>query len=325
MEQYNAKRALLSGIIDYAGTFPPAALPFVDALKEAATYRSELRQPWLYAKMALNLELLKSVNARALISAGADGTPWVFTALGSKIPEETNAQEFARIIEWDLREIRRFNERGTFSSCRQSIAAYETRIPLSALANPKSIGEYLAPALERVTAVSQGILPYFELGLGADWRAKIENTIHALAGWHSEQSDATTPPGIKIRTGGQTPCTSEQLADVIVTATSYRLRFKATQGLHHALTQKGVLGFVNVFAALNLAQALGEEGFPRAKVQACLNSESASDFKFTDDTFSWREHSLDLEKIEAARRHHAGCFGSCSLKEPDEFLAAELP
>jgi hypothetical protein len=323
VRHYDSKRALLGGIIDYAGTFPPASLPFEAAMQEAANYRNVLRHPWLVSKFVLSLPLLKTVNPRVLVDAGADGSPWLFTALGSAPADDASEIDFARLVEWDLREIGRFNERGTYSSLRHAVVAYEVRLPPNALTHPKAIGEFLRPTLERFVGLTGQVLPYFELPMGPDWRGRIQGTVEALAEWHSESGEVSAP-GVKIRTGGQTPPSSEQLAEAIVAITSHALRFKATQGLHHALTRDGAFGFVNLFAALTLAQALGQDNFTGDDVQACLLSTKSEDFRFTADRFAWKKHELDLETIEAARRRHAGCFGSCSIKEPDEFLTTEL-
>jgi hypothetical protein len=323
--KYNAKRALLGNLVDYAGTFPPASLTFEKALEEAATLRPSLKHPWLYSKMALPLTLLKTITPKLLVASGGDGSNWLFTALGTPIDDNTGMSEFARAIEWDLRELRRINERGFFGSTRFYVCCYETRLPESILAKPSSIGDFLAPALERIAATGGTIAPYFEVGLGPDWRARIERTAEALSTWQSEQEDPIATPGIKFRTGGKIPPTSEQLASVLAASVSHGLRFKATQGLHHALTQKDGFGFVNVFAALTLLQSLGIDKFPQDEIQRCLTCQDGAKFSFHLDKFAWSGYQIDLDEIESARRRHAGCFGSCSLSEPDVFLAEEFP
>jgi hypothetical protein len=79
---YSAKTALLGQIIDYAGTFPPAALGLEAALKESASHEKELTQSWLYAKMTLALSDLKTLSAKKLHDAGNLSRPCLFSALG---------------------------------------------------------------------------------------------------------------------------------------------------------------------------------------------------------------------------------------------------
>src|SRR4051812_10438588 len=129
MQGYDSRIALLGGVIDYAGTFPPAALSLEDALREAATYRREIKNPWLCCRMALPIADLKKITSKLLFDLGSDGTPFVFTALGSTVPDDCSPADFTRIIEWDLRELRRLNERGNASPCKYTAVAYETKLP----------------------------------------------------------------------------------------------------------------------------------------------------------------------------------------------------
>jgi hypothetical protein len=130
--------------------------------------------------------------------------------------------------------------------------------------------------------------------------------------------------GIKIRTGGKIPPSAEQLAEIIEVCVVHQLRFEATQGLHHAVSRKGDFGFVNVFGAFAFQQALGVEAFSRTLVSQCLEETDPSAFVFTPDAFSWKGHRLEIPQIEGVRRMNAGTFGSCSLDEPDVFLAEEI-
>lgn len=324
MDTYTAKRALLSNIIDYAGTFPPAALPLDQALQEAAKHRQSLRHPWLVGKMALPLADLKKINAKCLIENGADGTPWLFAALGTMPGDEATSTEVIATLEWELREINRFNERGKESSCRHEIVAYETRLPRSLFASAKNADHwlgYLSPLLEKFQALSLGAVQLC-LEVPAKEPEAVMQVADALCIWQEEESDNLFVPGLKFRTGGAEVPSASDLAKAIETTLSRGLRFKATQGLHAAITHGNAYGFVNLFAALNLAQAIGKTGFPAGLIESCLTCEDAAAFEFEAQYFHWKEFQLDIEKIEAARRHHGGCFGSCSSQEPDESLAA---
>lgn len=320
--QYSAKRALLSNTIDYAGTFPPAALSFSDALKEAATCRQRLKNPWLVSKMALPLVDLKKVNPRILCDSGSDGTPWLFTALGAAPSDEASQSELVATLEWELREINRFNERGKESSIRHEIVGYETRLPRDPRHQDRSSDQwtdYLFPLLERFEMLSLGTVQ-LQIEIPTDSKQIVARVADALCIWLEEESENLFVPSIKIRTGGVRSPTISEVAHVIDTVVSRGLHFKATQGLHEAITHGESLGFVNLFAALTLAQAIGGSGFPAEAIQECLKAEKAEDFHFETNYFAWREFQLDTEKIEIARRHHGGCFGSCSVVEPDQSL-----
>ena len=132
-------------------------------------------------------------------------------------------------------------------------------------------------------------------------------------------------PGLKFRTGGKETPTPEQLAGAVATCTKYGMKFKATQGLHHPVTDANGYGFVNLFAALAFSQALGEENFPEAEIVRLLGEKSKGAFVFSKDSLKWKSFEISTEMIEEARRVHAGTFGSCSIDEPDEFLAQDFP
>ena len=99
-----------------------------EAIQKAAAFRSSGKHPYLLGKMALPIDDLKKIRSRLLVDSGADGSAWIFTALGS-FKKADIAGDFARQVEWDMREIRRCNERGFESSCRQWICAYESLLP----------------------------------------------------------------------------------------------------------------------------------------------------------------------------------------------------
>lgn len=317
---YRTREALLGSLIDYAGTFPPAALPFEDALKEAAAWRTKGRHPWLMAKMALPLADLKKINPRLLAESGADGSAWLFTALGTPAP---SASELGRQVEWDVRELLHCNQKGRNASIRFSIISYETKLPADLVSAATADEAYpqLKTVLDRFAHLTSGAVDlFFELGWDGDWKRSLRVISTSLSDWADNQGHGDLVPGIKIRTGGKYVPTPAEVSEVVVACTGGGLRFKATQGLHHALTRKGALGFINVFGALTLSQVLGGESFGRDEVEACLASTSADDFHFEDKRFGWRDFEIDIEAIEAARARHGGTFGSCSLEEPDQEL-----
>lgn len=323
---YTSKAALLAGIIDYAGTFPPAALSLDDVLRTAASFRKRARHPWLVGKLAVGLADIKTIDARRLYGLGADGDPWLFTALGAP-PKEKGPAGLAGAVEWDLREINRYNDRHFDGPLRLWICGYETRIPADALASGTQGAVYdcVAPALDRFLGTTRcHVDPFLEVGLEGNWRASLDAAVGAISGWLERTDESGLCVGVKVRAGGALVPTSEQLAAVVGACAAHGLRFKATQGLHHALRRPGEHGFVNLFATLALTYALGIDAFPAAEAEKCLEDGDPKSFRFAPDHFAWRDRKLTLEQIESARRRHAATFGSCSADEPDEALAQEL-
>ncbi len=321
MAIYSAKRALLANLIDYAGTFPPAALSLEKAMQQACAFRKHSKHPWLLSKIVVTIADLKRLSPRSWHDAGSDGAPLPFTVIGSPVEKPS---DLARHLGFEIREVRRFNEKFLDSSQRQQVLAYETRIPESL--GPEAMEALLGDALEAALVGSHlGLDIYFEIPLtGEVWQTRLSKAAHRIAGWAEENAAGVGQPGIKIRTGGATPPTASQLAEVIAVCTTLSLRFKATQGLHHAISRPGDYGFVNLFAAFAFAQSLGLSEFSRDEIQACLLESNPKAFVFTPDRLKWSRYSIECDQIEAARRRHAGTFGSCSLEEPDVFLAQEI-
>ncbi len=325
---YNSKIALLGGAIDYAGTFPPAALSLEKALDRASRWRTEGKHPWLMNKMVLPVTEIKKLTSQMLYELGADGTPWLFAALGTACQSDQSA-EFYKTVEWDLRELRRCREKWYYSSCRQDVISYETKLPASILTTKgtSKIYDFISPVLERAANLTSNEVRdlFFEISFEGDWKLAIENSSQALVDWLDENDELDLIPGLKFRTGGTYIPTATQLAEAVSKVTSHGLRFKATQGLHHAVTHGKDFGFVNLFAALNFAQGYGPEEFGVKEVEACLLESESKNFEFHKDKFCWKKFSMTLEEIEVARRSHGATFGSCSLDEPDEDLFKEFP
>ncbi len=322
MAGYNSQKALLAHIIDYAGTFPPASLTLEKTLERAATFRKDGTHPWLMAKTALNMADLKKLSPSLLYDHKADGASWVFTALGSQPPEE-KLDSVLQTIDWDTREIVRWNERMRSSSLHQLVVGYETKLPLSLLdaGGETQMRTFVHTVLDRFNETSRGELSLFlELPLSGEWLSRTNFFTDSLASWIEKQENEVRVPAIKLRTGGNLVPTMEQVAEILIAVCSRTLRFKATQGLHEAFTHNKSLGFINLFASLTFLQSLGLEKFSKMSLLTCLSEEKGSQFIFGKSHFKWQDFSLDTNAIESARRRHGGCFGSCSVDEPDESL-----
>lgn len=318
--------ALFGNTLDYAGTFPPAKLPLDEALAVAARFRHKGAHPWLLAKVALPLADIKTLTVERLHAAGGNGEPWLFTALAAPLAaatssDETDDDRFLSAVEFDVREINRWNERFFDAPLRAAVVAYETKVPDSALANgTDGAFEFLAPALDRLSDRAVGRLdPWFEVGLGGEYEARVTAAAEALSQWKEDDSDGRMRPGLKFRTGGEQLPSPDALAFAVVRTAQAGLRFKATQGLHRRVSHGGQYGFVNVFAAVAFASALGE-AFSAETAKKCLLAESPDAFSLRSDVLRWDKFSLTVAELEKARQFHGACFGSCSLDEPDAEL-----
>lgn len=300
--------ALLDGLIDYAGLFPPAGLNMQAAFCRYAGYRVS-PDAWALGRFVVPVgrldELEQAGAAQASRSPGMAGgvpepaslSPWRLSALAS-LP-----------LEKDVERIKRFNEAraGTEGPWRASIDSVEVKV-----SSPAEL-EKASGALPRDLDV------FFEVpgnAVAADFCAAAR----------------AAQRGLKIRTGGTTIDAfppSSVVARFLGACAAVRVPFKATAGLHHPVRgphpvtyERGapsatMHGFLNVFVA---AALLLSDKADVGTATGVLEDEIAGSFRFDDQGLSWRDERLDLNEIAAARSL-ARSFGSCSFEEP----LAELP
>jgi hypothetical protein len=289
-----AARALLAGLVDYAGLFPPAALEMDAAVAEYARWR---RAPEAFmlgrfvAPAARLVELGRAAEA-ALPDPGA-GEPWRVSALlGGDLHGDT-----ARVASWNVSH-----------AGRAAVDAVELKA-----ASP----EQAEAALD---ALPPGLAAYVELPLAADLGP-------LLAALKRRGARA------KLRTGGVVAAAIPEPADVarfIVACATAGVPFKATAGLHHPVRAEHALsyepdspravmhGFLNVFAAA----AFARDGLTADELEVILREDDAGAFRLDDSGLEWRGLRVATDALAAARRDFASSFGSCSFEEPVADLRA---
>lgn len=283
-----AARALLTGVVDYAGLFPPAGLAMPAAVAEYARWRSSA-EGWLLGRFVVPAARLSELSQAALphFPAPGSGAPWRLSALVGADPAADRVQitafnadhgGWARVDTVELR----------------AASAAEVKAALGAL--PRRLAAYVELAPGATTTEALPVL--------------------AAAGARA-----------KLRAGGLVPSaipSLEQVAGFILACAGARVPFKATAGLHHALRAERALtyeadsprapmhGFLNVFAA----SALAWQGAPPAQVEAALAEAAPSAFRFEDDALVWRGERLATAALAECRQAFACSFGSCSFEEP---------
>lgn len=288
-------RALLSGIVDYAGLFPPAALPMEDATAEYAAWRRS-PEAWMLGRFVVPAGRLADFARAAdgLLPDGGAGAPWRLCALLG--PDARG--DSARVVS--------FNDA---HAGRAVIDAVEAKA-----ASPEDAREVL-------DAVPPGVAAAVEVPLGEDGLGPL------LALLRERGARA------KVRTGGLVPEAIPDpavLARFVAACADAGVGWKATAGLHHPVRGERPLtyaadapravmhGFVNVFAAAALLAA----GLPMAQIEPVLRETDATAFRFTDEGLSWRHLRAPLAAVALARERGGSSFGSCSFAEPVEGLRA---
>lgn len=305
---------LMSGLIDYAGLFPPAKLGMPDAIDR---YSRHLASPdaWMLGRFILPCSRIEEFEAaatpnlptRALDDASALGAGgWPISVL------------IDGDFEQNLEAIFAFNERHLKPSNGLAfIDAIEIKVPDG---DARDGAAYIDGKLEEMP---EGLYPFFELNVMPASRGAalpdLRGAIAALSG-----ADA----GAKVRTGGIVPeaiPSTRAVAEFIATCAAGDVPFKATAGLHHiargeqALTYepgcpRAVMhGFLNVFVAAGFARAHEIEV---RHIQHVLDEGDARAFVLGEQGITWRGHTLELEQIDEMREAFALSFGSCSFDEP---------
>jgi hypothetical protein len=297
-------RAILSHVIDYAGTFPPARLALDDAV---ANYLRYQRSPhaWMLGRFVCAAEslprLLQSVywpdlrrHPLALIgSAGVvDG-------------------DYVHRLNADLETIEKSFSGDAEAEQLRSGSSFEFRLSPAALNSDADL--FRVFDIARTAGKCCGHV-FVEAPLQSGG-----NLLKLVKRWHKKW-------GLKFRTGPaaeQVP-SAKELAEAICLCCLHDVRFKVTAGLHQPLRHfdpaLGVFvhGFLNTLCAAGLARTyrLNIE-----QIADVLKEESPAAFEFGDTGLRcWGNVEIELPKIELARSESMVSFGSCSFDEPVEGL-----
>jgi len=297
-----AGRALLTGLIDYAGLFPPAGLSMAEAVQRFAVYRQG-PDAWLLGRFILPASRLGEYHACRTARGRVD--TWPLTVL---IGPNTVA---------DFRAVARVHEAHRVDGGPGSVAACDVKAETAA-----------AIRQARTLAPPQASLA-FELPTQGDTLAELLPAVKDVGG------------AAKIRTGGLVPAavpSAGAVASFIWACASAQVPFKATAGLHRAIRGQRALtyapdspvavlhGFLNLFLAAAAARALSRAGTDAgravAELEAILSRDAADPFTVTDESVRRGADAWSTEVLSDLRASVALSFGSCSFEEPVEDLRA---
>ena len=286
-------RRFLSGIVDYAGLFPPASLSMTDAVSAYAGYRTGPDRD-LLGRFVLPAERLGefSIAARELLPRGGDGEQWRL----STVARHGSVSDREAILHFN---------------CTHSKGSETGNAVCDAVEVPVSVAHDVAGTVSLYPE-------FFQLFLEVRPLADAEPVIGAMAGSRA---------AAKVRTGGITADSIPPAGEVmrfIRACKRHGVPFKATAGLHHLVRaeypltyepgspKSRMFGYLNVF----LAAAFIDAGASDDDALAILEEPDASAFLFDDSGVSWRGRHLGTGALETTRREFAISFGSCSFSEP---------
>ena len=284
-----ALRALLAERIDYAGLFPPAALPMPEAVANFASYR-ESADAWALARFVLPVVRLEDFEAVA--APHLRGAPWRLSVL-------------AHLTDADA--IRAFNGRmagrahidpvESRAATVDDVAALAPLAPLASLGTTYvelSIGEDPAPLIAAVAA--HGL------------RAKVR------AGGVTAESF----PSARELARFLVACVQHRVMLKATAGLHHPLRGEYALTYDAHAVRGTMFGFLNVFLAASFAR----QGMDVATLEALLEERDPGAFHVDDDHVTWRGHALAASALANDRDRFAVSFGSCSFREPLDDLSA---
>lgn len=317
-------RALLTGLIDYAGLFPPASLPLQDAVYNYARYQTE-PHAWVLGRFicpASKLEELEEQCARLF----SENTRLPLSVLGTGGNTPTS---FLTALDNDLRSIQSFLGR---HGNRSTIDVLELRLPAGAGVSEAELAGLVQQVPVRLKRQQlEAIQLFIEVPAGDDWRMQVQRLLPALAKLPARDKAGAPIParaGFKLRCGGLEAAAfpaPTQVAWCLVECRRQQVPFKATAGLHHPVRRYDpelrthLHGFVNVFAGAALAAA---NGLGPLVTEQILVDEDASHFGWSDEGLQWRNLKVSTADIVKLRESLLTSFGSCSFEEPRQDLRA---
>ena len=315
MTQTHIRRSietLMTGLIDYAGLFPPAKLSMQIAVENYARYlRCEHEQ--FLSRFICTVPRLKELSQHgAMMMPGTYATSGYRENADMQDPWQISAI-ITGVLEDDLEQIYAFNEHHDDEAHGLAMVdAIEMKID-----SPSDVDEAM-------DLIPEMIVPAFELPRGAIFDGDPRGFIAALAG---NQAVA------KIRCGGVTPDlipTSADIARFMHACNSADVAFKATAGLHHPIRAEHALtyepdapraimhGFVNVFLAGAFVRSIKK--FDMDTTIQILNETDPIAFKFNEDSVGWKHLSISVDALSQVRESFATSYGSCSFDEPRDDL-----
>lgn len=305
----DARRDLLSSLIDYAGLFPPASLPLEAAVAE---YRAARAGPsaWLLGMFVINASQLEELAGALVASMTKGEDPWAISVIldGDQKSAVSKAQAFD-------------TEMGTAAR----LLGAEALLPASVLGGMLSEAtEAARPTYLAATSTSPEAKAYLEVPAAGTSPRDIGVAVGAIAVLGTEMRKAA---GAKLRCGGLAPDlipAPENVAAFVVACRDSGLAFKATAGLHHPVRhfdpELGATrhGFLNLL----VATALAEDGASPDVLVAAIAEEDPSAFTVGASGVGWKGHHVAGSAIEAMRATRFASYGSCSFDEPIEDLEA---
>src|SRR5262249_19703803 len=226
VDMFASVRALLTGIVDYAGMFPPAKLPLDEALRNYLRYRTE-PDAWMLGRFICPAARLGELTAfhDEIASLAA---PLTISALARG---GADAKQFLDGVRADLADIAAFQER---CAGKAVVDVYEAKLPVELYAAEKSNQLFAVVGTTAFLFEKDGppaLTPFYEPPSAR--RETVAHTFEQLiadrAAPEAARRQRLRPAGLKLRCGGE-PATLPTCAE---------LAFAIAQARHHRVPPWG--------------------------------------------------------------------------------------
>jgi hypothetical protein len=279
--------ALVNGMIDYAGLFPPTSLEMPAAVRNYAEYANG-DDSWALGRFIVPLDRLPEfTDAFNEVCCDEREKAWLLSVLGSSDPD-SNGSRIAAFTQGavliDTLELKASDPQEAeqlLSRVSLGLTSYLEFAPEAASEMLPVLDQYGARAKIRMGGLTPDAYP----------------SPATVTRFLFECADAQVP--FKATAGLHHPVSG-----------TYHLTYAPDSPSHR------MYGFVNVF----LAAALAHLGKEEEAVMATLEEESPSSFKFSNGSVRWHGNELTLGQVGTMRRDFAIDFGSCSFSDPIEEL-----
>ena len=281
----------MTGLIDYAGLFPPAGLDIDTAVRNYAGYLAS-ENGWMLGRFIIPALQLYRVVLHPGFRCSVIVSPVV------------SQEELDRL--------------GAFRGCVEMV---EVRLP-DTVDSPDRCSDHLLQIESRLRQAGlQDVQLFIEGGNVEDVAIPFStfNNRHCGGG-------VIKNVGYKLRCGGlgkQDFPSPEKVAEVIGSCREHDLPIKFTAGMHYPLRNYSAdievmqHGFINIFGAALLCWGCT---LSTDEITECLCDETADHFHFTVENFSWKNRTISTSEINRLRQGKVISFGSCSFTEPIEGL-----
>ena len=277
-----ALRGLMTGLVDYAGLFPPAGLEMPEAVR---LYRAYLtgKDRWALGRFVVPAARLAEFSAAFNeVCCGERERVWGLSVLGSgdAVQDAAALAGLARgAVRVDGVELKTASV-GDAEQVLAELGSFVTYVEFA----PRD-AEAVLPVLARLGARAKIRMG----GVTAEAFPSVETVAEFLAACARARVAFKATAGLHHAVRG-----------------AYRLTYEAESAM------ATMHGFVNVF----LAAVLAWRGEDAGALRATLEIEDASAFVFGKREVRWLGFAAKTAEIETVRREFAIGFGSCSFTEP---------